>query len=76
MEVIFVFVGLMAFFGSIVIHLTLALAIYRDADQIERSGFSTVFVGRFLWTFMTLIGGLLVVTVYWLMHHSTLRRDP
>ena len=63
------------FLGGVIVHLTLTVAVWADGARMDRDGRPTFFVGPFFWAFMTLMGGLLVVLVYWLMHHSTLRRE-
>ncbi len=75
MEVIIPFAVIGFLLGSIIVHLALTMAVWQDASRFDHDGHPTFFVGPFLWALMTLMGGLLVVTVYWLMHHSTLRRD-
>ncbi|MBI1311539.1 hypothetical protein GC176_09545 [bacterium] len=63
------------FLGGAVVHVVLALAVWEDGTRLDRDGSPTFFVGPFFWAVMTLMCGLLVVLVYWLMHHSTLRRE-
>ena len=60
-----------------IVHLGFALAIYNDAEQLWRHfRRRTFFVGGGLWALATLLGGVLVVGVYWFVHHSTLRPQP
>lgn len=75
MEVIIPFLVIGFFLGSVIVHIALANAVWADGARLDREGRPTFFVGPMLWAFMTLMGGLFVVTVYWLMHHSTLRRE-
>lgn len=56
------------------VHLSFALGVARDADTLKTTGRGAFFVGPMVWGIMTFIGGLIVVFIYWLMHHSTLRR--
>ena len=63
------------FLGGVFVHIVLAMAVWQDGERLDRDGRPTFFVGPLFWAFMTLMCGLLVVLVYWLMHHSTLRRN-
>jgi len=74
-EVIIAFLVFAFFAGSLIVHVALTMAVWQDGERLDREGRPTFFVGPFLWSLMTLMGGLLVVTIYWLMHHSMLRRD-
>ena len=75
MEAIIPFLVIGFFLGGVIVHIVLAMAVWQDGERLDRDGRPTFFVGPFFWAFMTLMCGLLVVLVYWLMHHSTLRRD-
>lgn len=59
---------------TILIHIAFSAATFNDARHLKKSGAQLVFVGPVVWSFAVLIGGVLVALVYWVMHHSTLRR--
>jgi hypothetical protein len=46
------------------------------AGGLRRDGERVWFVWRIVWTLATLMAGLLTVSIYWVMHHSTLARRP
>lgn len=56
------------------VHIAFAVAVLNDAqmlwDHLRRK---TFFVGGPLWALATLLGGVFVAAIYWLIHHSTLR---
>jgi uncharacterized membrane protein len=57
-----------------IIHVGFAIAILSDAElQWKHLRRRTFFVGGGFWAFATLVGGIFVVALYWLIHHSTLR---
>jgi hypothetical protein len=56
-----------------VVHVAFAIAVLIDAGNLERLfRRRTFFVGGLLWALATLLGGVIVAAIYWLMHHSTL----
>lgn len=60
-----------------IVHIAFAFAVWVDSGQMTvRQNRSTFLVGGGLWALATLIGGIMVVAVYWLVHHSTLRPQP
>ena len=53
---------------SVIVHVTFAVAVYRDAKHIE----TLVFVKSGIWLIATLIGGVVTAAIYWALHHSRL----
>ncbi len=51
------------------IHLVLAVGVLRD-----RLPFPARFAPKFVWAFAVLLGGLVPLAIYWLIHHSALTR--
>jgi len=58
----------------LVVHLSFAIAVSIDASKLSTEGTGTVFVGLVTWALAVLLGGVFVAAVYWVMHHSELRR--
>lgn len=58
--------GILALF----VNIFFALAVHRDAQAHERR---VALVSPAVWACATLLGGVLVATAYWLMHHSSLK---
>ena len=49
-----------------------ALGVLIDARRLVSEKIPTLFMGPSMWAMAVLIGGLLVVVTYWLVHHSKL----
>jgi hypothetical protein len=64
-----VFLAMAAFLVNVVF----AIGITRDGDRIREKGGETMFVGPNAWALGVLVGSFLVVALYWLVHHSSLR---
>ena len=57
-----------------VIHISFSLAVLADAKRLRQQMIPTFFVGGGIWALATLVGGVFAAGVYWVIHHSTLRR--
>jgi hypothetical protein len=62
---------------SAVVHVGFACAVWADAglmqDRLRRKPF---LVGGLIWALATLLGGVFVAAIYWVIHHSALRLAP
>ena len=57
-----------------IVHVFFAIAVFRDAQRQQSPvGRGTILVVPGLWSLATLVGGVVVAGIYWLIHHSTLR---
>ena len=57
-----------------VVHIGFAFAVLSDAGTLSgQNGRRSVLVGTELWALATLLGGVFVAALYWLLHHSSLR---
>ena len=65
---LFLVVGIVVAALTVVIHVAFALAVLDYAGRQR-----TVLVGPAIWALATLLGEVFVATVYWAIHHSTLR---
>ncbi len=61
---------------QIMLHVIFAIAVWCSALGVARrgNGESLTFFNSFFWALATLVGGVLVAALYWLIHLSTLRR--
>ena len=57
----------------LLVNLLFALGVLRDANRTQDQGREPLFVSPTVWFFGVLFGSFLVLALYWLMHHSSLR---
>ena len=55
----------------IIVHISFAIAVFRDATRLPAPQ-KPISVSPIIWFLATLISGIFVATIYWLMHHSRL----
>ena len=70
-------VGAIAICASVitaVVHIAFAIALFRDATNLPADR-KPIFVGRIIWFLATLVGGVFVAAIYWVMHHSRLNQS-
>lgn len=68
-------VGLAAL-ATIVINFFFAFGIKDDGERLRSGLQGPLFVPSAIWGLATLLGGLPVVALYWLIHHSSLNTLP
>lgn len=60
---------------TLLVHLMVAVAVMHDAQTVRQRGIGLMFFGPLGWTGISFLTGLFGLLVYWLMHHSSWRRD-
>ena len=57
-----------------IVHIAFAFAVLADSQLLWRHlRRKTFFVGGGVWALATLLGGVFVAAIYWVIHHSTMR---
>lgn len=59
---------------ALIVHIAFAIALFRDATNLPTHR-KPIFVGAIIWFLATLIGGVFVAAIYWVMHHSRLNQS-
>ena len=54
------------------IHIIFAGAVAKDSGHLHKQGHPIFLVSGITWAFATLVGGVIIATIYWLLHHSRL----
>ncbi len=55
-----------------IVHLAFAAAVAKEAGRLVHSRGATILVGPVMWSFATVIGGVWVAAVFWVLHHLPL----
>ena len=66
--------GLLILILNAILHVIFASGVAKNVGNLHRLGIPTQFIPGYAWVLATLIGGILVLAIYWLMHHSSLAR--
>lgn len=69
---IFIFWATVIIMLSVIVNVFFAFGVYSDALRLRRTVNTTILVNPAMWLFATLLGGVLVAALYWILHHSTL----
>jgi hypothetical protein len=67
------FITVVQFAVIAIVHIALALGVYRDGESLQIKGLKTFLVTPVVWGLATLLGGIIPALAYWLIHHSTLK---
>ena len=62
------------FVALAIVHVGFALNVLKDGDQLRAEGAEPSLAGPALWALATLLGGVFVAAIYWVVNHSTLSR--
>lgn len=68
-------IATIVFILNVILHILFAAGVAKDVGNLNRMKIPTQFVSGSIWVLATLIGGVLVLALYWLMHHSALARN-
>ena len=60
---------------NVLIHVIFAGAVAKDSGKLTATGQRPILVSGISWAFATVIGGVFIAAVYWLIHHSKLTRN-
>ncbi|MDF2691479.1 MAG: hypothetical protein K0S29_1334 [Gammaproteobacteria bacterium] len=63
------------FLLTILLHIIFANGVAKDVGILNKRGLSTLIVPGYAWVLATLIGGILTLAVYWLIHHSNIAKQ-
>lgn len=72
---IFFWISVTMYFVTLASHILFAIGVGRDANRIQDEGNQTAFVTPTIWMLATLAGGVFAAALYWMIHHSSLKRD-
>jgi len=64
----------LVFIINVVLHLIFASGIAKDVGNLNKRSIPTQMIAGYAWVIATAIGGILVLALYWLMHHSGLAK--
>lgn len=68
-------ISMILFILSIILHILFATGVAKDVGNLNKMKMPTQLVTGTVWVLATLIGGVLVLGLYWLVHHSALARN-
>ncbi|RYG70182.1 hypothetical protein EON80_08405 [bacterium] len=69
------FVAQLIILLTIIVHLNFAVGVFRDGERLIYDRKFTAFASHWVWAIATALGGVPVAGIYWIIHHSTLRRE-
>ena len=61
---------------TIIVHIAFALGVYVDGKRMMQQKMGPFLAGPFIWALLIYVGGPYLIVIYWVIHYSTLRRQP
>lgn len=65
---------MVVFILMVLLHLILAAGVAKDINHFHKRRLDTQLVSGMVWVLATLLGGVWVLLIYWLIHHSSLSK--
>ena len=65
-------VSVLVFVLTVVLHIIFASGVARDIHHLDKRHLAPQIIPGYAWVLATLLGGVLTLALYWLIHHSTL----
>ena len=62
--------------AAVALHVLCAMAVFNDTNKLTAQQRAPELLPGWAWAAFAFLGGLTATVVYWLVHHSTLRRAP
>ncbi len=59
---------------NVILHIIFASAVAKDAGNLVKGNRETTLVSGITWSFATLLGGVYIAIVYWVIHHAKFAR--
>src|SRR4051812_17425852 len=69
---VFIVGAVLAFLVAAIVQIAFCISVYSNARRAHRDGI-LLFVTPLIWLLATLLGGVFVAAIFWVMHYSTLR---
>jgi hypothetical protein len=68
------FVGFFYFLAIAIVHIGFTAVVVADTQKLKLAAHGPLMAAPWLWGLATLLGGVFVAVLYWLVNHSTLSR--
>ncbi len=71
----FALLPMLVIIAVLIVNISFTIGVVIAIRKLREGGRHPWFVGPEIWGLATLIGGVFVAAIYWLIHHSSLNRE-